>query len=527
VGRGTAPATRDAAPTLQQRSLGFHGALISRAGYKVDTSGSIWHIPHPARSVPLDWDQIEIKHVEVRLATEAYFRHLIQNYSSREVANNWDLLKYVWSLETVRGNEDIPVQFLAELESVLPKHERYRLHFARKWYTWCSDAGYLPFSAEVAFHLEQRVIGGNEKGAAVRSADPDRGPLQEGEVKALANALRAVRMTAAIDLQEEAAVWLALAFGSNPEPMALLREEDFWALADSDQDAPIYLINVPRHKKGDPAPRTQFRERRVNAEIGEIVQALIGQNRAESPLGSDNNDGRPLFRRSRPRGDLPQEGAGSDYRYHYSSQEFSSLVADAVLKLAVISPRTGRPLKVTMRRFRYTLATRLVRAGASRRVLAQLLDHTDLQNVGVYFDTVSDIVVRLDAAAAHELGPLSQAFLGKMVRSEAEAVRGDRPSSRIYHTNRKADRLDALGTCGSFSFCGLTAPIACYTCVRFQPWKDAPHESALAALLAERGRRQDVGLNSSMVEIFDMTILAIADVIGRIGASPVRGPNVG
>lgn len=518
MGRRATLATSDAPLARKPEFQRSNHVIISRAGYEVDTSGSVWRIPYPSRSIFLGWGQIELQPGPILDATEAYFRHLIQNYSAREVGNNWSLLKHVWPLETVRESEEIPLQFFAELENVLQTHETYRLHFARKWYAWCGDAGFSPFSPEVAFHLEQRVIGGNEKGNAVRSADPEQGPLQDGEVNALVNALRAARTTDAIDLNEETAVWLALAFGSNPEPMALLREEDFWALADSEQDAPIYLLNIPRHKKGDTAPRTQFRERRLNPEIGEIVQALIDQNRAENPLRNGDSDGRPLFRRNRPRGDLPGEGAGSDYRYHYTSQEFSSLVTGAVDKLVAISPRTGRPMKVTMRRLRYTFATRLVKQGASRRVVAQLLDHTDLQNVGVYFDAKSDIVERLDAAAALELGPLSQAFLGKLVRTEREAVRGDRPSSRIYHTDRKRERLDALGTCGSFSFCGLTAPIACYTCVRFQPWMDAPHDKALTALLAERNRRQDAGLNPSMIEIFDMTILAIADVIRRIDA---------
>lgn len=356
---------------------------------------------------------------------------------------------------------------------------------------------------------------------AVRSADPDGGPLQDAEVAALANALRGARMRNALILREEVAVWLALAFGSNPEPMALLREADLSILPDPDADenTPIYLLNIPRHKKGDASPRMQFRERRVSSEIGELIQALIVQNRTMSP--PQYNDGRPLFRRYLERGDLPQEGSGSDYRYHYSSQEFASLLSTAVGKLAVISPRTGGLLKVTMRRLRYTFATRLVREGASPRVVAQLLDHTDLQNVGVYFDSRSDIVERLDAAAALELGPLAQAFLGKLVRTEQDAVRGDRPSSRIYHANTKEERVDVLGTCGSFSFCGLTAPIACYTCVRFQPWLEAPHDKALSGLLAERNRRLDAVYAPSIVEIFDMTILAIADVIRRIDV--VRG----
>jgi len=145
----------------------------------------------------------------------------------------------------------------------------------------------------------------------------------------------------------------------------------------------------------------------------------------------------------------------------------------------------------------------------------------------VYFDLKSDIVETLDAAMALALGPLSQAFLGALVRNEQEAVRGERPSSRIYHVDRKQDSLEPLGTCGSFSFCGLTAPIACYTCVRFQPWMDAPHDKALSGLLDERKRREEAGLGPSMIMLFDMTILAIADVIRRIDAVRAGGCSAG
>lgn len=199
-----------------------------------------------------------------------------------------------------------------------------------------------------------------------------------------------------------------------------------------------------------------------------------------------------------------------------TSNEFTSLVSGATRKLGVISPRTGAPLHITCRRFRYTLATRLVREGASQRQVAELLDHSDLQSVQCYFDLKSDIVESLDKATTMTLAPVAQAFLGHLVRSEADANRGSNPSSRIYA--KRAGEVAPVGTCGSMSFCGLYAPIACYTCVKFQPWVEAPHEEVLEALLAERTRRQDQGLDARMVGINDDTILAVADVVGQIAA---------
>lgn len=163
-------------------------------------------------------------------------------------------------------------------------------------------------------------------------------------------------------------------------------------------------------------------------------------------------------------------------------------------------------------------ATSLVREGASQRAVAEALDHTDLQHVQCFFDLKSSIVRSLDRSMAAALGPVSQAFIGMLVRSEQDAKRGDRPSSCI-HALPKDGRSEPVGTCGSMSFCGLYAPVACYMCVRFQAWMDGPHEEVLQRLLADRRQRQEDGLDQRMVAIHDTTIAAVADVVDRIAAA--------
>jgi hypothetical protein len=63
------------------------------------------------------------------------------------------------------------------------------------------------------------------------------------------------------------------------------------------------------------------------------------------------------------------------------------------------------------------------------------------------------------------------------------------------------------------------APVACYTCGSFQPWKDGPHQILLERLLADRDRRIAAGGDGRFVSIHDATILAVADVITRIEAA--------
>ncbi len=71
--------------------------------------------------------------------------------------------------------------------------------------------------------------------------------------------------------------------------------------------------------------------------------------------------------------------------FHYSA---SSLELHALRKFCIhqkaISERTGEIIHVTARRFHHTRGTNLGRKGVGATIIAELLDHTDTQNVKVY-----------------------------------------------------------------------------------------------------------------------------------------------
>jgi hypothetical protein len=179
-------------------------------------------------------------------------------------------------------------------------------------------------------------------------------------------------------------------------------------------------------------------------------------------------------------------------------------------------------IRVSTRRLRYRFATRLVEEGCSPLELADALDHTDLQHVMVYFNARGRVVRQLDEAMAVRLAPFAMAFLGRLVPDRSDATRADDPASVIRFQVQSGNQAD-VGNCGSFRHCGLNAPLACYTCHRFEPWADAPHELVLAALVLQRKQRFAAGLDDKIVQIHDATILAVADVVrrGKGKASPV------
>ena len=178
-------------------------------------------------------------------------------------------------------------------------------------------------------------------------------------------------------------------------------------------------------------------------------------------------------------------------------------------KLNVYSERTGELLNLSTRRFRYTLGSNIAREGKGELIIAEALDHSDTQNVGVYVKNLPDVVERIDKAVAIQLAPLAQAFQGVLIESEGDAERGNDKSSRIGNGEVN------VGNCGSYGFCNALAPIACYTCKHFQPWIDGPHEVILDQLLRKRDEvlknTEDIKIASSN----DRLILAVGQVIRR------------
>ncbi len=143
--------------------------------------------------------------------------------------------------------------------------------------------------------------------------------------------------------------------------------------------------------------------------------------------------------------------------------------------------------------------------------LADLLDHSDLQNVIVY-DAGTSMAKHLDEALAVSLGPLVNRFMGRVVARESQAFNG---GGRI-----KADtmgRIKNIGTCGSTSLCTLFPPFSCYLCPVFQPWRNAPHREVLADLIKQRDARVQVSgrVDDRIAKQYDEIILAVGQVVAQ------------
>ena len=143
-------------------------------------------------------------------------------------------------------------------------------------------------------------------------------------------------------------------------------------------------------------------------------------------------------------------------------------------------------------------------------LIAHLLDHSDLQHVGVYVESRGSIQDRMDAALHGRAEPLAGLFRGAIVADETGSGVAEAPSRRIA-----AAVGSGVGTCAGSLSCVRLAPLACYTCAAFRPWRDAPHEDLLRSLVEERRTLLADGVSPQVAGANDATIMAVAEVADR------------
>jgi len=435
--------------------------------------------------------------------------------SGKHTRNCIQALKHM--LRVTGANEITEVVLINYRASLTPATEWYLgtiRGFLRRWHR----LGYPGVSADVMRLLDSWRIKGNRKGDAVKRQHPTEGPYTDNELQAFnEGAVRAYELDT-ITLTELAMALSESNTGRRPIQLSHLRVGDV-LYGKNKKGEPFYVMNVPRGKQGT-GFRSSFKPFALTQELWAVMsaQARNATAQVEKALGFElqetDRQNIPLFPdlvavlKIQSVSDFRQKNTSD--KLHVTAAEITDTLKFVVDAAGVRSERTGENLFVNARRFRYTTGTRAAREGFGELVIAELLDHTDTQNAGVYVKNIPEHVERLDEAVGFQLAPYAQAFAGVLVDAEQEAKRGCDPTSRI-----RSEEGQGIGTCGEYGFCGANVPIPCYTCIHFQPWLDGPHDEVYQDLLSERERIKDITGDIQIASVLDRSIIAVADVIMR------------
>ncbi|HFF2380950.1 TPA: site-specific integrase [Pseudomonas aeruginosa] len=322
---------------------------------------------------------------------------------------------------------------------------------------------------------------------------------------ALQSALDRAYSDGEVDREVYLLTYLFMALGQRSVQYASLKVCDV-GVASAQDGTVIYTLRVPRAKQRNQLSRVEFKDRVLVSHVGKLLVRQRDDVYRKFKRRLSDPSKAPLFPARRQSGSCPD-----GFEYHRTGPSLGLMLRVGLNKLSAMSERTGQPLHVTAVRFRRTIATRAAIEGHGELIIAELLDHTDTQNVGVYIEARPEILERIDRALALQLAPMAQAFAGMIIPDESHARRAGDPSSRVCDP-RFDPSMKPMGNCGKHGFCGFSAPIACYTCVNFQPWVDGPHENVLEFLLGERNRLASQ-TDMRIASVNDRTILAVAEVV--------------
>lgn len=486
----------------------------SRAGYWFNVNDRIWVLD---KNVSVNVGKV-LNRFDRKLwyGFTATILQYARTMSSKHTQN---MAEGVYSLLGTSNSSNIDISVLLNYRATLTREDEYRLGAIRGFlYKW-HDLGYPGIGDDVIDLLKGWTLKGNIKGDAVKRLDPTEGPLTDNELAAFNEGVVRAFEQNKIALAELALCLLISHTGRRPKQISHTKICDLEGTKTNKKGEPMFFIHIPRAKQRGEVFRDSFKTFAMTLELWTILSAqrknsitsvervlgyeLQEADRAALPLFPDLDAFEGIASVVELRSLL-----GTD-NLHLKSAQVTATLKKVVTTARIVSERTGELLDVVAMRFRYTKGTRAAREGFGLMVIAELLDHTDIQNVDVYTKNVPEHAQALNKAMALQLAPYAQAFQGVLVDREADAKRGGDLASRIKYKGQNT------ATCGQYGFCGANAPIPCYTCNHFQPWMDGPHEEILADLLAERERVEQITGDATVASVNDRTILAVINVIQR------------
>lgn len=216
----------------------------------------------------------------------------------------------------------------------------------------------------------------------------------------------------------------------------------------------------------------------------------------------------------------PKHGREATAGNHYglSSNNSKEIIHDWVKKANIVSPRTGKTMKVSMNRLRHTGATQMARQGQPRQVIQDMLQHDSPASASAYIDAVASDLVPLFERADRQLGgvfdELQRAFFkGKVIpqpaRAEAPVVVPD------------LGTLAVVGSCSKQGVCSLNPLFSCYSgCPHFLAFKEADHTQTYRFVEETYKRWQGAEHSperSKSIKDFERVLKGIKEVIDIVG----------
>lgn len=432
---------------------------ITQNGQILDLTQSKCHLL-PER-ILLNFDLV---HPLLREHVKAWIAYAVKIYANESIHNHFKQLRLIDVSGSFQNEDDlaecIDSQIRAYMQSDKSAREKSGLRIA---YGWFVEEG-LPYFDEDFFdlYLDTLKFGADEgKGKDVLMEIPNRGPLTLREQRLFREKMSIINPDelSIIELQGMVALKLGQTLGARDIQVIRLK---FSHVIKGDNGVPFILL--PRAKQRGHKNNNQQKKRLITNSLFDLIMRLNERYREalQHPI-----DGKwPLLCTLKPRSGKPTRERLTTVRFNTRRFAFES--------------NMDLGFKVTNRRLRKTFCTQLIAKGTPLKVVAELMDHSDLQQLEVYYRHTHHIAKKLDEVLNSEASEILDAFKGKIISPKEASQSGQ----QIFAPS-KEQTLHLIGSCGSATPCSLNPPLSCYGCASLEAFEDADHKSVVEGLVAE------------------------------------------
>ncbi|MEJ1407322.1 MAG: tyrosine-type recombinase/integrase [Candidatus Sedimenticola sp. (ex Thyasira tokunagai)] len=484
--------------TPNQAKRYFYDSSVKAVERTVDTSSNTWSIG-TTHGAYIRFDECGCKNEELLDQIKYIFaRKYLPSYAVDTVAAAWSAIKAMLveledEIELDSSGDDLLEEFsdviLVYIDTNRRDGNEGRLNTIRQFYGFGCELQLPLFDKDIWHALKKLRFSGSEKGPDVRIHIPKRSPLNANQLMKLRDLLRKYEKVFEEDSYAYATlamVWVFIALGVRPRQLVLLFSSDLVKNIE-ENGRKVYLLNVPSVKRRNARPRSYFKLRPIPVFLGEMLENIVKNNRERFACQSIafDVDTLPLFPVD-PSNPRYKEGSRiSKYKHVQGALNVNLRIKRLIKKIDAEEKSKGKSgwsFHVTPRRLRKTFATHAAECGCEPMLLMDLLDHSDLQHVMIYYKLGAGFAVKLQKVYEDSFGDFLQYFEGTIALDEL--VSRNR-SSEVYGPDSLRTLL-RIGYCSKNTVCTLAPPYSCYVCRKFEACSDSGvHSEVLNAMRAE------------------------------------------
>ncbi|WP_259524306.1 site-specific integrase [Shewanella baltica] len=465
----------------------------------VDTSSQQWDIGE-SKAVSINFELIETANLELIDQVKYLIAQFVRSKSPGHALAIFCSVKNFLNLcESFDEHSDealgdaLADEMLYHFAGNRKMHGENELNRVRLWYRLGVKLKLPMFQKVVIDALRKLKLAGSVKGLDVLIYIEGKSPLNSNQLGDLRQLLQ--HYSTHFEVGESnywrlAATWVFITLGVRPCQLQQLMITDLavhTSTTSQNLEINTYLLNVPSSKKRNEPPRTRFKSRPIPAFLGKILVNL-----KEFNIEWLNNNGHsveanfvPLFMPTSHFELRKPRSRHSAFEYCFSTQVIY-LAPDFLLKhlniLQVEKRDATVDLKINPRRLRKTFATHAAACGTPAMVLAELLDHEDMQHVMIYYKLGANFAIKINRIYHDQFGSILDFFKGKITFKELN----DNNKNQQVFGPEGLRRLVGIGFCSKETRCRLVPPYSCYTCVKFEACNNKGlHEEVLNVMVKD------------------------------------------